>query len=281
MRLITAGVAGSVPGPGSAASTYLLQAPAAVVAQGLDGGAVPGDVEVRDWTVVIDLGNGGMGAVLRHTDPHRLDAVWLSHLHPDHCADLYVYLRHHPVRGAATTDRWPRLPVHGQARTLERAGALYGLAPGESMDGIYREHPWSDKTAVRVGPFVVTPYRVAHPVEAYGLRITGPSTLTPGTTATLAYTGDTDTCPALVDLARDADLLLAEASYLEGRDDHLPRGNHLTGTRAGQIATDAGARRLLITHIPVWNDPQATLTEARSTSAAPVTLAVTDQSYEI
>ena len=81
-------------------------------------------------------------------------------------------------------------------------------------------------------------------------------------TAVLAYTGDTDTCDALLPLAKGADLLLAEASFQEGRD--LSRGVHLTGLRAGQLATDAGCRRLVLTHIPAWTDPDVVLAEARS-----------------
>jgi len=111
------------------------------------------------------------------------------------------------------------------------------------------------------------------------VRVTGPSSS--GGTATLAYTGDTDACSSVVELARDVDLLLSEAAFLEGRDDVVERGIHLTGRRAGQVATDAGARRLLLTHLPVWNDPAETLAEARGSYAGPVDVAKPGTVYEL
>ena len=103
-----------------------------------------------------------------------------------------------------------------------------------------------------LGPLTITPYRVEHPVEAYGVRVearAGPRT------EVLAYTGDTDACEGLLPLAKGADLLLAEASFQEGRED--ARGVHLTGLRAGQAAAQAGCRRLLLTHVPVWTEPES------------------------
>ena len=70
-------------------------------------------------------------------------------------------------------------------------------------------HDVHDRATFTVGPFAITPVRVNHPVEAYGFRITAGD-------AVLAYSGDTDACEALDDLARGADLFLCEAGYIEG-----------------------------------------------------------------
>ncbi|MGF0116197.1 MBL fold metallo-hydrolase [Promicromonospora sp. Marseille-Q5078] len=279
MRLVTVGVAGSFPGPGSPASTYLLQVPAALAA----ASGLTGD-DARDWNVVLDLGNGGLGALQRHVDPLDLDAVGLSHLHPDHCADLsglYVYLRYHPERGGVVTGAGRRLPVLGPSATAERAAAMYGLGPGESMDGEYDVRPWQPGTAVRVGPFELEPFAVYHPVEAYGIRVTGPSSVRPGERATLVYSGDTDACDGLVEGARGADLFLAEAAFQEGRDDGVVRGIHLTGRRAGEAAASAGVGSLLLTHLPVWNSPEVALAEARSAYDGPVAVAEAGGVHEL
>jgi ribonuclease BN (tRNA processing enzyme) len=228
---------------------------------------------VRDWNVVLDLGSGGMGALQRHVDPLDLDAVALSHLHPDHCADLsglYVYRRYHPTRGSARAGSAGRLPVYGPGETAERAAAMYGTAPGETMDGVYDVRSWAPGRAVRVGPLELEPFPVFHPVEAYAIRVTGPSSRRPGERVTLTYSGDTDTCDGLVAAARDADLFLCEAAFQEGRDDGIEPGIHLTGRRAGRAAADAGARRLLLTHIAPWSDPRVPLTEARGAYDGPV-----------
>ncbi|GAA1711683.1 MBL fold metallo-hydrolase [Isoptericola hypogeus] len=275
MRLVTVGVAGSFPGPASPASTYLVQVSAAeAVAAGATGD------DARDWNVVLDLGNGGLGALQRHVDPLALDAVALSHLHPDHCADLsglYVYLRYHPARGAVRTGVARHLPVYGPTTTAERAGAMYGLAPDESMASEFDFRSWEPGARVRVGPLELEPFRVFHPVEAYGIRVTGPSAVRPGERATLVYSGDTDLCDGLVAGAAGADLFLCEAAFQEGRDDRVEAGIHLTGRRAGKAAAAAGARRLLLTHIASWSDPQVPPAEARAVYDGPVAVAAPDE----
>ncbi|MBD5787173.1 MBL fold metallo-hydrolase [Cellulosimicrobium terreum] len=268
MRLVVVGCSGSFAGPDSPASSYLVQVPAAE--------AAAAGHEARDWNVVLDLGNGALGALQRVVDPLGLDAVALSHLHPDHFVDvcgLYVYLRYHPDRGSVRTGVPSRLPVLGPSRTAERVEAAYGAEPGDGLTVELDVRSWVAGEPVQVGPLTLEPFRVFHPVEAYGVRVTGPSTLRPGEQAVLAYTGDTDTCDGVVDLARDADLLLSEAAFHEGRDDAVERGIHLTGRRAGEVATAAGARRLVLTHLPAWNDPERSRAEARDVYAGPVDVA--------
>lgn len=275
MRLLPVGVSGSFPGPETPASSYLVQVTAAE--------AAAAGHEARDWNVLLDLGNGAFGALQKHLDPLALDAVSISHLHPDHCADLaglYVYLRYHPERGSLRDGgRGAPLPVYGPSTAEGHVAQAYGLSEGESMCHDLEFLSWPEHPKVQVGPLVLEPHRVFHPVETYGVRVTGPSAA--GGTATLAYTGDTDACESVVELARDVDLLLSEAAFVEGRDDVVERGIHLTGRRAGELATEAGARRLLLTHLPVWNDPAVSLAEARGSYAGPVDLARPGTVYEV
>jgi ribonuclease BN (tRNA processing enzyme) len=130
----------------------------------------------------------------------------------------------------------------------------------------------ADGRPFAVGPILITPRRVEHPVPAFGLRIEYAG-------RSIAYSGDTDACPELLELARDVDLLLAEASFEEGRD--AVRGIHLTGRRAGEVARQAGARRLVLTHIPVWTDPGTALAEAVEVYPGPVETARPGAGYRI
>lgn len=258
MRLTVVGCAGSFPGPDSAASCYLVQAD---------------DDAGRTWNLLLDLGSGALGPLQRHLDPADVDAIGLSHLHPDHVADLsglYVYLKYRPA-ARGVPDR-PPVPVHGPFGTSARLAEAYGLEPDESLADQLSVHTWQAGRAVRVGPMTVTPVAVEHPVPAYGMRVRGPSDVDPGRTVTLAYSGDTDACPGLDDLATGADLLLAEAAFVEGRDD-AARGIHLTGRRAGQAADVGRSARLLLTHLPSWNDPQVAVAEATAVYDGPVGLA--------
>jgi len=257
VRLTIVGAAGSFPGPDSAASCYLVQAE---------------DDDGRTWSLVLDMGNGSLGTLQQMVDPADVDAVGLSHLHPDHMADvcaLYVYLRYRPV--ATGSHRRPPMPVHGPFGTASRLAEAYGMEPGETMSEQLAVHAWQPGRPVQVGPMTVTPVSVEHPVPAYGVRVTGPAEGSPQMTVTLAYTGDTDSCPGLDDLAKGADVLLAEASFIEGQDE--VRGIHLTGHRAGMAAAAGGARRLVLTHIPAWTSPDVPLEEAREVYSGPIEIA--------
>ncbi|GMA85884.1 hypothetical protein GCM10025868_11340 [Angustibacter aerolatus] len=126
---------------------------------------------------------------------------------------------------------------------------------------------------MRVGPLTVTPVRVHHPVEAYGLRVEAGG-------AVLAFTGDTDACEALSPLCTGADLVLADSAFVEGRD--TVEGIHLSGRRAGAAVTAAGGvRRLVLTHVPPWNDVGVCLAEARSTWDGPLEAATPGAVYDL
>lgn len=259
MRLVVVGSAGSFPSPDSAASCYLVQA------DGPDG-----DGGTRTWSVVLDLGNGALGPLQRYTDPAALDAVALSHLHADHVADvvvLGVMLRYAPCGPRPTP-----LPLHGPDGTRDRLSQLAGHDPATDTADQLAVRTWQAGVPVQVGPLTIEPVPVDHPVPAFGLRVTGPSSVRPGERVTLAYTGDTDACAGLDALAAGADLLLAEAAYLESTPG-APRGVHLTGRRAAQAAARGGARRLMLTHLVAWNDPAETLAEAAAVYDGPTELA--------
>ncbi|GAA5146630.1 MBL fold metallo-hydrolase [Nocardioides marinquilinus] len=250
--LTVVGCSGSYPGPDSPASCYLLETD---------------DADGRTWRVLLDLGNGALGALHRHVDPLTVDAVLLSHLHADHCLDLcgyYVMRKYHP-QGPP-----PQIPVHGPSGVAERMARAYDLDPdpgmGEEFD--FREYDG----AFTVGPFEVQPVRVEHPVEAYALRIAAGG-------AVLAYSGDTAACEGVDRVAAGADLLLCEASFRDGDDN--PPGIHLTGVEAGRVAADGGSGRLVLTHVPPWFDPDAMLGEARTTFEGPIELATPGAVYEL
>lgn len=253
MRLTVIGCSGSYAGPDSAASCYLLEAD---------------DADGRTWRVLLDLGSGALGPLHDFADPLTIDAVVLTHLHPDHYFDLsglYVIWKYHPD-GAR-----PRIPVFGPAGVARQLARSYGLPPDPGMSAEFDFHEYDDQV-IGLGPFAIRPTRVVHPVAAYGLRVEADGHV-------LAYSGDTGPCPQLVDLAKGADLLLAEAAFQAGRAN--PVDLHLTGTEAGAAAAAAGVGRLVLTHIPPWHDKQVALDEATATYDGPVELAATGATYDL
>lgn len=255
MRLTVIGCAGSFPGPDSPASCYLVQAD---------------DGDGRTWSVLLDLGAGALGPLQEYIDPFDLDAIALTHLHPDHVADmsaLYVYRRYHPERAGALVP----VPVYGPFGTAGRLEEAYGLDPNESMQAEFDINVWQPGSPVQIGPLSISPIAVHHPVPAYGMRITGPSEADPKVHVTMGYTGDTDSCLGLGELADRVDLLLSEAAFVEGRDE--TRGVHLTGLRAGEAAAAAEVGQLVLTHIPSWNDPEIAKVEAATAYPGPIVVA--------
>ena len=259
MRLTVIGCSGSVPGPESPASCYLVQAP----------------YQGRTFSLVLDLGSGALGALYRYLDPAKVDAFALSHLHPDHCLDLcsyYVLARYSPSAPV------PSQPVYGPPGAAERLARAYEVsrpaAPNDSsMAAHFRFRDW--QASQQIGPFTVDTVSVDHPVDAYAMRITHD---VPGG-GTLVYSGDTGPCDTLVDLARGADLLLVESSFLEGSDN--PAGLHLTGRQAAEVGARAGVGAVVLTHIPPWHDRDAVLNEALDHFSGPLSLAVSGASWEI
>ena len=159
----------------------------------------------------------------------------------------------------------------------------YGLELDPGMHEEFDFTNWAERESVTVGPFTVTPFAVNHPVEeAYALRVEVVEPDKDGTpvSRTLTYSGDTDSCAGLEEAAKDADLFLCEAAFEEGRDDGI-KDVHLTGKRAGEAAAAAGARRLLLTHIPVWTSQTTVMAEARPVFGGDVAVAVAGVHYTI
>jgi ribonuclease BN (tRNA processing enzyme) len=218
--------------------------------------------------VLLDMGNGALGSLQRYADATAIDAVFVSHLHADHCLDLcgyYVMRKYYP--GGAL----PRIPVWGPVDTARRMAKAYDLEENPGMNEEFDFIPYGP-APVELGPFTVTSRRVVHPVTAYALRVEVAGRV-------LAYSGDSGTCPGLEETARDADLFLCEASFMEGMPN--PPDLHLTGAEAGHTASRSGARRLLLTHIPPWHDPEKVLAEAVATYDGPIGLAVPGAAYEV
>ena len=252
MRVTVVGCSGSYPGPDSPASCYLVE---------------HDDETGRTWRVLLDVGSGAIGALQRYADPLAVDAVFLSHLHPDHCADLcgyYVLRAYHP------DGVQPRLPVWGPQGTAERMAAAYDLPVDPGMTPVFdfRAHG----ARVELGPVAVEAVPVVHPVPAFGFRVRAGG-------RTLAYSGDTGPCAGLDELAEGADLLLAEASFRSSDDN--PPDLHLTGADCGRTAAQGDVRRLVLTHVPPWFDAAAAVAEAKEQFAGEIALATAGATFDV
>jgi len=248
MRLTVVGCAGSFPGPHSAASCYLLEA---------DG-----------FRLVVELGNGALGPLQQHAGLFDVDAVCLSHLHADHCVDLYSYAI---ARMYSPAGPQPAIPVYGPPRTRERIGLIHG--PDGDESGLMERFTFETLTpgSLSIGPFDVTTVRMNHPVETFGFRFSYGG-------RTIAYSGDTGETAEVARLARDCDVFLCEAAFLDGPD--LPPNLHLSARQAAGYATAAGAGELVLTHLQPWNDADKSFAEASSVFDGTLTVSAPGQVIE-
>jgi ribonuclease BN (tRNA processing enzyme) len=198
--------------------------------------------------ILLDCGPGVLARFQEYVGPLRLiRSVILSHLHFDHVSDFYV------LRYAATPDRRykelpPRLTVYAPAAPESEFSLLRYRETVEAR----AIEPGSDAV---FGDLKVSFYPGEHPVQCYAVRIDAPD-------GVLAYSGDSRPCDALVQAASGADLFLCEASAIEA-DAQFAAPGHLTARQAGEIAAQAGVKRLLLTHLWPFYDEAQILKECR------------------
>jgi ribonuclease BN (tRNA processing enzyme) len=246
MRLIVLGSSGGYPAPGSACSGYLVE-----------------DGDTRVW---VDAGSGTFARLLGHCSPLELSAVLISHLHVDHWSDLPLAL--HTFHFAFERDA--PLPVYGPSKWPEAMGVVAEWAREDGAPFLVGE--LREGETIQIGPLSVRPVRVEHSgdVDTFGFRITNGS-------ATLAYSADSGPNGALQALARDADLFVCEAGAPGEVEMHM----HLNGRQAGEIASRAGARRLLVTHLAPGTDAAQTVAQAEAAFGGPVAVATDGSTFDV
>ena len=221
MRLHLLGINGPYPASNGATSGYLLEA----------GGKL----------LQFDFGSGVLARLTALCAPESLDALFISHWHFDHTSDLLPLINRLQALGRT-------LPVYAAEDDSSALRALVAASPFLDVRGI-SEGDVIDLSGVtvRVGP-------ARHPVPGVGFRVEAEGKV-------LAYTGDTNTHPGLIDFYRGSDLLLADGLFpVDAWAENKP---HLSARLAAELARDAGASRLILTHLNPQYSPALLLREAR------------------
>lgn len=265
MELVVLGCSGSVAGPESPASGYLLKN---------DAGQ----------HLLMDCGPGVLGAMQRRDDIDPAAChIAFSHMHADHCLDfpsLLVWRRFHPH--APARDRHQLLGPHIAFEHLSHAGGDAPEKPDDFRD-TFEVRAYSAATVTfdaaayprhDVGEFAVFATHAVHPTESYILRVHDSQG------RSIVYSGDTGWTENLVNIATGADVLLCEATWGE-TSEGKPAGMHISGQDAGRAAAAAGVGTLVLTHIPPWGDKEATLRGAASAFDGEIIFAEPNLSLQI
>lgn len=232
------GCDGSYPGPGGAGSGYLLRG----------GGA----------TVWLDCGPGTLAALQTHVGLGDVDAVVVSHEHPDHRNDLEGF----HVACAYVLHR-QGVPVFAPAGVREH-GYHTGPPTLEFTD-------LADGASFAVHGMAFTASRTDHGPETLALRVEADG-------RSMGYSADTGPGWSPTALGPPLDLMLSEATFTA---DHEGESQHLSGRQAGQMAREAGARRLILTHLWPVIDRAVVQAEAEAVYGGGVELAEAGCTYEV
>ncbi len=196
-------------------------------------------VRSQDLHILVDMGPGIMGQLLKlGIDPNEIDAIFLSHFHLDHCADLapFLFAAKYPE-----FTRNKRLILFGGPGIREwLAGVSKAFGHTIDLPGDYFECiELSGTGQVDLPGIEVRHMPMAHKPESLGYRFTDE------TGFSLVYSGDTDVTGNLGLLSANADILICEAAM----PDNMKVPGHLTPYLAGDAAQGAGVKTLVLTHL--------------------------------
>lgn len=221
-------------------------------------------LEVGGHKVLLDCGAGVWRNLLAHSDHASVDAVILTHRHPDHVTDLFQLL-HARLYGQA--EALPEIPLWAPAETLERLTAF-----SKELDQTFRLSSVSPGDQISIGDASFSFFPMAHPPDTVGVRVQSDG-------AVFAYSSDTGPTGDLDGLAASAGVFVCEATL---QDSDETWEGHMSASQAGEAAARAAVGKLVLTHLAPGRDAGLSLTEAHKTSGgAEVQLAADGLKLEV
>jgi ribonuclease BN (tRNA processing enzyme) len=244
MKLTVIGFWGGYPKKNAASSGYLLEH---------DG-----------FQLLVDCGSGVLSKIQNIIQPEDLDAVLISHYHPDHIADIGV-LQHARLIQGFLGKEFPTLPIYGHHFDQNEFTKLTYKNITEGIAYVPNE-------VLTVGPFRVTFLKTDHPVPCYAMRIEAGGKV-------VVYTADSSFKDEFIEFSRNADVLLCECNFY-GHQNGKSAG-HMNSIDAGQFAQKAAVKQLILTHLPHYGSLSELVSEASSQFTGIIKLADEFQSISL
>jgi ribonuclease BN (tRNA processing enzyme) len=248
------------------------------------GGACSGYlIQTEATTLLLDCGNGVFGKLRQQLDYTEVDAVVISHMHADHFLDLVPYsyaLTYAPKQQPVPVHTWPgtddparpRLIAPPDAtRILRRVVGSWGNE--DLVENAFELSEYAAGDTVEVGDIAASFHPVPHFIDTFAINLTEEGS------GKLSYGADTRPGQEIVEVARDAELLLCEATL--PRPERTGVRGHLTPAEAAEHAKAAGVKRLVLTHISDELGDEWALEQAREIFDGPLEIAREGATYEI
>jgi len=247
------------------------------------GGACSGYlIQTGGTNVLLDCGNGVFGKLRERIDYVDLDAVILSHLHADHWLDLIPYsyaLVYAPKQQPVPVHTWPGTDSPARPRLIAPPGApevfrqvTSAWGNDDLLESAFRIEEYEPDATVEVGALRASFHPVPHFIDTFAVNLSDDG-------SKVTYSADTRPGDELIETAKDADLLLVEATL--PRPERTGVRGHLTPEEAGDHGKRAGAKRVVITHISDELGDEWAREEAERGFGGPVEVAREGATYEI
>lgn len=236
MKVTVIGSWGGYPKKNGASSGYLL--------------------EHNGFQLLIDCGSGVLAKLQNIIQPEELDAVLLSHYHPDHIADIGVLQHARLIQGFLGKD-FPSLVIYGHHFDQAEFTKL-------SFKEVTKGKAYIPNEILTVGPFQVSFLKTSHPVPCYAMRIVADGKV-------VVYTADSSFKEEFIEFSKNADLLLCECNFY-GYQNGKSSG-HMNSIEAGKLAQQASVKQLILTHLPHYGDLSDLVSEASIEYSGPIRLA--------
>lgn len=244
MKVIPIGIWGGYPNKNEATSAFL--------------------IEQDGFRCLVDCGSGVVAAVQNYTELRELDAVVISHYHPDHVADVGV-LQHAAMVGMQLKEWNTPLLIYAHDKESVEFNKL-------SYKGVTEGRAIQASETLELGPWQVSFCETVHPVYCLAMKFTAHG-------KTVVFTADTSWKEELIDFSRKADLLVAEANLYEKYVGIIQ--GHMSGSQAGKLAELAEAKQLILTHLPQYGELAEIQDAANSSFSGNVEFAVIGKIYTV
>ncbi|MGD6844362.1 MBL fold metallo-hydrolase [Bacillus infantis] len=244
MKLTVIGPWGGYPKANEASAGYLL--------------------EHNGFRLLVDCGSGVLSKMQQHIQPEELDAVIISHYHPDHIADIGV-LQHARLIQGFLGKKMDTLPIYAHRENPQEFSKL-------NYKDITAGKEYKPDDGLALGPFTITFLKTDHPATCYAMRFEAEG-------KAMVYTADTSYKEELAAFASDASLLVSECNFYGNQNGK--NAGHMNSYDAGRLAEKAGAEQLVLTHLPHYGELSQLAEESAREYSGPVRLAAFNDTYTI